>query len=68
MDKAALVGKTIYETAIRQVTGCTVIALQEADGLHINPDPALPLSADAEMILIGTAGAERQFLQRFGKV
>jgi Trk K+ transport system NAD-binding subunit len=63
----ALAGKTIYETAIRQVTGCTVIALQEADGLYINPDPGVPLATDAEMILIGTAEGERQFLQRFGK-
>jgi voltage-gated potassium channel len=63
----ALVGKTIYETAIRQVTGCTVIALQDANGMQINPDPALPLTADAEIILIGTAEGERQFLRRFGK-
>lgn len=63
----ALAGKTIYETAIRQITGCTVIALQEAEGLYINPDPAIPLAADAEMILIGTAAGERQFLQRFSK-
>lgn len=63
----ALVGKTIYETAIRQITGCTVIARQEAYGLSINPDPALPLTANAELILIGTAEGERLFLQRFGK-
>jgi voltage-gated potassium channel len=62
-----LAGKTIYETAIRHITGCTVIALQEAEGLYINPDPAIPLAADAEMILIGTAEGERQFLQRVGR-
>ena len=69
MVSTALVtdGRKPYETAIRHITGCTVIALQEAEGLYINPDPALPLAADAEMILIGTAEGERQFLQRFGR-
>ncbi len=64
----ALVDKTIRETAIRQTTGCNVIAINADHALHINPDPALLLTAKAEMILIGTAEAENKFLQRYCNV
>ncbi len=59
-----LVGKTIADTAIHQVTGCHVIAMQTGETMQINPDLTVPLPAQAEMILIGTAEAEQQFLQR----
>ncbi len=64
----SLAGTSIAETTIRQTTGCTMIAI-ELDGIvHINADPAQPLPAGAELILIGTADAEQQFLQRYGNV
>ena len=64
----SLAGTSIAETTIRQTTGCTMIAI-ELDGIvHINADPAQPLPAGVEMILIGTADAEQQFLQRYGNI
>jgi K+/H+ antiporter YhaU regulatory subunit KhtT len=63
---SALAGKTMAETALRQVTGCTVIAVNTDDTMHINPDPTWPLPEQAELILIGTTAAEKQFLQRYG--
>ena len=62
---AALAGKTIAELAIRQTTGCNVIAINVDGSMHINPEPALPLPAHAEIILIGTAEAEQHFLHRY---
>jgi Trk K+ transport system NAD-binding subunit len=62
---AALAGKTMAQLAIRQVTGCNVIAINVDGRMHINPDPSTPLPAQAEMILIGTAEAEQHFLHQY---
>jgi Trk K+ transport system NAD-binding subunit len=62
---AALAGKTIAQLAIRQVTGCNVIAINVEGSMHINPDPTAPLPASAEIILIGTVEAEQQFLHHY---
>jgi Trk K+ transport system NAD-binding subunit len=60
-----LIGKTIVEAAVRQVTGCHVIAIQTDGVMHINPDPHTPLPEQGEIILIGTAEAERKFLHQY---
>jgi Trk K+ transport system NAD-binding subunit len=62
---AALAGKTIAELAIRQITGCNVIAMNVDGSMHINPEPTSPLPAHAEIILIGTAEAEQHFLRHY---
>jgi Trk K+ transport system NAD-binding subunit len=64
----ALAGKTIVDTAIRQETGCNVIAINIDGSMQINPDPRAKLPAQAEMILIGTAEAEQLFVQRYPAV
>jgi Trk K+ transport system NAD-binding subunit len=61
----SLAGKAIAGSGIRRKTRCTVIAIEEAGTTRVNPDPTRPLSADAEMILIGSAEAESRFLRRF---
>jgi Trk K+ transport system NAD-binding subunit len=63
----SLRGKTIGESAIRETTGCSVVAL-EVDGRQvINPPPAepIPASPGAEIILIGTTAGERAFVERY---
>ena len=62
---AVLAGRTVAQLAIRQVTGCNVIAINVDGHMHINPDPTTPLPAQAEMILIGTAEAEQHFLHQY---
>jgi voltage-gated potassium channel len=62
----SLVGKSIIETAIRQKTGSTVVAVRSSEGLIVNPDPSTTLPADAELILIGRVEAEELFLKVFG--
>ena len=64
---ASLAGKTIAESGIRRTTGCTVIALDSDGTTQINPDPTRPMSAGAEMILIGSAEDESRFLEEFVK-
>lgn len=62
----ALQGKTLAASAIRQETGCTVVALKEADeSTIINPDPQVKLCAHMEMVLIGTAESENKFLTKY---
>jgi voltage-gated potassium channel len=61
----SLAGRNLAEADIRQKTGCTVVAWQIGDKMTLNPDPHLPLPAEAELILIGAVAAERAFLQRY---
>ena len=58
-----LVGLTLLESAIREQTGCHVIALESDDEVHINPGPNVPLPAQADLILIGSTEAEQTFFQ-----
>ena len=61
----SLAGKTILETAIRQKTGSTVVAVRTSEGLNINPEPSTTLPGDAELVLIGSTEAEETFLNVF---
>lgn len=63
----SLVGKTIAEANIRQLTDCTVVALEQDGVMTVNPDPHTPLPARAKMVLIGTVASENCFLKRFTK-
>ena len=60
-----LAGKTLTQSAVRQRTGCSVIAIQGADGLQVNPDPTTTLPADAEMFVIGTEESQQRFLDLY---
>jgi voltage-gated potassium channel len=62
----SLVGKALRDTQIREEIGCSVVALQTEKGIMVNPDPAIPLPANAKMILIGSEEQEKQFLERYG--
>lgn len=63
--KASLTEKTLAETQIRRKTGCNVIATRSDDSYNINPDPTVKLKKNQELILIGTAEAERDFKNVF---
>ncbi len=60
-----LIGRTLAESAIREQTGCTVVALRTAAALQISPDPHLPLPVAGRLILIGTVAAEEEFLAQY---
>ncbi|WP_299980031.1 TrkA family potassium uptake protein [Desulfobacula sp.] len=59
---AALVGKSLAETQIREQTGCSVIAIGRENKLNINPEPLILLGEHDEMVLIGTSDAEKCFM------
>ena len=63
---AALAGRTLAESGIRQRTGCSVIAIREGGQVGINPGPAKRLAAGSELILIGDVKAESRFLKLHG--
>jgi voltage-gated potassium channel len=63
----ALVGRALSESRIREMSGCSVVAVEIGGQVEINPDPQRPLPADAELILIGTNLSEQRFIERFGR-
>ncbi len=63
-----LAGRTMAEADIRRKTGSTVVAWQIGDALTLTPDPSVPMPHDAELILIGTVAAEKEFLEEFEAV
>ncbi len=62
---ASLIEKTLAEKQIRRKTGCNVIAICSNDSFNINPDPTVKLKKNEELILIGTAKAEKEFKNVF---
>ena len=62
---STLVGTSLAENQIRKQTGCSVIAINTRGELKINPDPSIPLEENDELILIGTAEAEKRFFESY---
>ncbi|WP_136808140.1 potassium channel family protein [Desulfosediminicola flagellatus] len=61
----SLTGKTLIDSKIRPMTGCSVVAIKSDGKLLVGPDPALPLKKGDELILIGTTDAEQKFVEIF---
>jgi K+/H+ antiporter YhaU regulatory subunit KhtT len=61
----SLVGDSIAETDIRDMTGCTIVAVHTKDKIHTNPAPDLVLPEDAELVLIGTKESEDKLLDLY---
>jgi Trk K+ transport system NAD-binding subunit len=64
---AALVGRPLAQTRIRETTGCSVVALEAEGEVHVSPTPDLQLPRGGELIMIGTTEAERRFVEHFGR-
>ncbi|MDL2210016.1 NAD-binding protein [Desulfovibrio sp. OttesenSCG-928-O18] len=60
-----LVGVSLIDSRIRQDTQCNVVAVSGQDGMRVSPDPTEPLAATDELLLIGTADAERAFMEKY---
>jgi voltage-gated potassium channel len=60
-----LVNRTLAQSAIREQTGCNVIALQTGEQTLANPGPETLLPAQGVLILLGTADAEEEFMRRY---
>jgi Trk K+ transport system NAD-binding subunit len=57
--------KAVRNIRIRESTGCSVIAVKRQAELMINPNPALVLERGDELVLIGSAAAEKLFTEKF---
>ncbi|MFH2124340.1 MAG: NAD-binding protein [Pseudomonadota bacterium] len=63
--KDSLAEKSLAESRIREVTGCSVVSVTRAGRLILNPDPFTPLVENDELVLIGTVEAERLFIEHY---
>jgi Trk K+ transport system NAD-binding subunit len=62
---AALVGRTLAESGLREQTGCNLIAIRSADRMTISPEAGARLPAGGQLTLIGDREAERRFFDRY---
>ncbi|GHV53426.1 potassium transporter [Deltaproteobacteria bacterium] len=60
-----LVGVALKDSNIRRETKCNVVAVSGESGLSVSPDPSVPLRENDEIILIGSAEAERAFIEAY---
>ena len=61
----SLVGKNLLDSGIRNSTACNVMAVRTKDGMRIPPDPTIPVETGDELILIGSAQAEKVFMEKY---
>ncbi len=59
----SLVGKKLAQSKIREMTGCSVVAIKMDGVMSVNPDPQAPIQENAELVLIGSFEGEKKFLQ-----
>jgi Trk K+ transport system NAD-binding subunit len=59
---ASFVGKSLVESQIRRLTGCSVIAISKDNSMNINPDPSILLEKHSELFLIGTNDSEKKLM------
>lgn len=61
----SLVDLSLRDSLLREKTDCNVVAVRDGAELHVPPNPLTPLRAETELILIGSAEAERRFVEAF---
>ena len=61
----SITGKALHDLHVREDTGCSIIAIKREEQMHINPDPSTVVTAEDKLILIGTAEAERTFMEKY---
>ncbi len=62
-----LAGKTIAESAIRERTGCSVVAIRTGNGIEVVSNPSAIFEEGQDIVLIATAEQEQVFLEIYGK-
>lgn len=62
-----LVGKSIAECALREGTGCSVLAVRRAGGPATHPDIHTPLGSADALVLIGDREDERAFFGKYAE-
>ncbi|MFO7785451.1 MAG: NAD-binding protein [Desulfatiglandales bacterium] len=60
-----LENKALKNIKIRENTGCSIVAVKRKDELVVNPDPEIVLKRGDELVLIGSAEAEKAFTEKY---
>jgi len=60
-----MVNRALQDLNVREVTGCNIVAVKRQDDMMINPDPAIVLRKGDELVLIGSAEAEKIFVEKY---
>jgi len=60
-----LAGRSLRKSGIREKTGCNVLAVGSGEAMRVSPEPDTVLRQGEEIVLIGTANAEKDFLKAF---
>jgi Trk K+ transport system NAD-binding subunit len=64
----SLAGIPLRSSRIREDTDCTVIAVRNGGDLRVPPDPDALIREDDELLLIGSAEAEKAFMEKYFSV
>ncbi len=62
---ARLAGKTLIETAIREQTLCSVVAIDGPQGLLVNPGPQTVLPVGGKLMVIGGTESQERFIDLY---
>jgi Trk K+ transport system NAD-binding subunit len=60
-------GRSLIEAQVRSRTGCSVVALEQAGEISVNPSPTAPLPSDGFLTLIVTPETEQRFQEAYGR-
>lgn len=64
-EAPALVGRTVGQAAVRETTGCTVIAVERGDALVTDVGPETRIERGDELVVAGTDEGVRAFERAF---
>ncbi|OTF12466.1 TrkA family potassium uptake protein [Halorubrum sp. SD612] len=64
-EASALVGRTVGQAAVRETTGCTVIAIERGDELVTDVGPETRVERGDELVVVGTDEGVRAFERAF---
>jgi Trk K+ transport system NAD-binding subunit len=62
---SAVAGRTLRFSGISEATGCHVVAVGRGQEMQVNPAAETVLPAEADLVLMGAAGSEQDFLARY---
>jgi Trk K+ transport system NAD-binding subunit len=57
--------KTLLDIKVREITGCSVVAVKRNEDWFINPNPGIVLEHGDELFLIGSANSEKMFNEKY---
>ncbi len=63
----SLVGKTLEECRLRQMTGCNVVAIEQGGEFNAKPSPTSVLTKDSQLVIVADVESESRFFAALSK-